>query len=66
MCVLGGERLSRDDKARTGHIVVSEKVASSGAQVILRNILTVTQDHSGLNIGMADWKSADDEGGDAQ
>lgn len=64
--VISARASANTGKARTGHIIVSEKVTSSGTQVILRNILTVTQDHSGLNIGVGDWESGDDEGGDAQ
>ena len=64
--VISARASANTGKARTGRIIVSEKVISSGTQVTLKNILTVIQDHSGLNIGVGDWESGDDEGGDAQ
>ena len=50
-------------KTRTGHIIVSEKATASGTQVVLKNVLTVTQNPSGLDIGVGDWEDGDDEGG---
>lgn len=50
-------------KTRTGHIIVSEKATASGTQVVLKNVITVNQNPSGLDIGVGDWESGDDEGG---
>lgn len=50
-------------KTRTGHIIVSEKATASGTQVVLKNVLTVNQNPSGLDIGIGDWEDGDDEGG---
>lgn len=46
-------------KQRTGHIIISENVTLNGSQITLKNILTVTQDNSGLNIGVGDWEDGD-------
>lgn len=50
-------------KPRTAHIIVSETVTLNGSPVVLDNVITVTQNNSGLNIGVGDWESGEDQGG---
>ena len=61
--VISARASANTGKARTAHIIVSEKATTSGVSVTLKNILTVTQHNSGLNIGIADWEDGDDDGG---
>lgn len=61
--VISARASANTGKARTGHIIVSEKATTSGVSVTLKNILTVTQHNSGLNIGIGDWEDGDDDGG---
>lgn len=53
---------------RTGHIVISETVnVGSANETTLNNVITVTQDVYGMNVGVSDWESDDiDYGGVAQ
>lgn len=61
--VISARASANTGKARTGHIIVSEKATTSSVSVTLKNILTVTQHNSGLNIGIGDWEDGDDDGG---
>ena len=61
--VISARSSANTGKARTAHIIVSEKATTSGVSVTLKNILTVTQHNSGLNIGLDDWEDGDDDGG---
>lgn len=44
---------------RTGSIIVSENSGS----LILNNIMTVTQDVDGMDVGISDWEISEDHGG---
>lgn len=44
---------------RTGHIIVTE--TSNG--MLLQNVMTLTQDIDGMDVGVGDWEDGEDDGG---
>lgn len=44
---------------REGHVTVSETVTVSGQQIVLRNVMTIVQLQTGMNVDQEDWGEGD-------
>lgn len=51
---------------RVGHVIVSEDVTYKGTTVTLQNVVEITQDMVGMDVGLGDWETGEDEGGTAE
>lgn len=47
------------NKERIGHVTVSESATYNGTTMTLQNIVTVTQDVYGMNVGVDDWEEGE-------